>query len=108
MNRVKIIFIVLIIVNIIRAQGPDSIQFVHYETENNPAFQYISSINLDHSKNIWISSLRGLFRFDGYRTHLYVNDPNDSHSLIDNRVLNSFLSRDNQVWILTGMGFADL
>ncbi|GLR16053.1 hypothetical protein GCM10007940_06680 [Portibacter lacus] len=75
-----------------------------FPTENAPVFQYVTAVDNDVDGNLWFSSLRGLFKFDGYQFNLYVNDPNDPHSLVNNRVFNTHVSPDSTLWIAASYG----
>jgi len=85
-------------------QSPSALNFELVETENDPKLEYVTHFNKDAKGNLWISSLRGLFKFDGYRTDLYVHDPNDTLSLVNNRVFSTFLSSDGDLWICAARG----
>lgn len=85
-------------------QVPSELHFELVKTENSPKIEYATQSNIDAKGNLWISSLRGLFKFDGYRSDLYVHDPNDSLSLINNRVFSTFLSQDEGLWICAARG----
>lgn len=86
------------------SQIPNELHFELVETENSPNIEYGTQFNKDALGNLWISSLRGLFKFDGYKSNLYVHDPNDSLSLINNRVFGTFLSQNNDLWISAARG----
>jgi len=104
LKRVAIIFLIFYHVLVAQCQIPSSLQFELVKTENNPKLEYITQFNSDAQGNLWISSLRGLFKFDGYRSDLYVHDPNDSLSLINNRVFSTFLSKNGDLWICAARG----
>lgn len=89
---------------IVHGQVPTELNFEFIKTENYPKVEYATHFNNDAQGNLWISSLRGLFKFDGYRSDLYVHDPNDSLSLANNRVFSTFLSHDGELWVCAARG----
>ncbi|MEM9545752.1 MAG: histidine kinase [Bacteroidota bacterium] len=104
MKQAVLIFFFLYFVLIAYSQVPSSLHFELVETENQPNLEYVTQFNSDAYGNLWISSLRGLFKFDGYKSDLYVHDPNDSLSLVNNRVFSTFLSDNGDLWICAARG----
>ncbi len=104
LNRILKIIVLVFIPLVSPGQIPNELHFEFINTENQPKTEYITQFNQDDKGNIWISSLRGLFKFDGYRSDLHVHDPNDSLSLINNRVFSTFLSQNGDLWICAARG----
>ncbi len=64
----------------------------------------ISSIVQDHKGFLWLGSMKGLSRYDGYRFKPYVHDPNNARSLADNWVTTLFIDSRNRLWAGTRGG----
>jgi len=61
----------------------------------------------DHRGFIWIGTLRGLCRYDGYRVKVFTLIPPDSvAAIIDNRVDTLHLDHEGTIWVGTGSGIA--
>ncbi|MGH1365165.1 MAG: two-component regulator propeller domain-containing protein [Calditrichia bacterium] len=62
------------------------------------------SILQDRDGYIWIGTMSGLNRYDGYSVTVYKNIPGDSLSLSNNHVRRLYQSSDGTMWIGTGNG----
>lgn len=67
----------------------------------------VRSITQDHDGFIWMGTTDGLCRYDGSQFKIYRHDPEDPHSLVDNRVQNLMLD-DDKLWISTFSGLSIL
>ena len=50
---------------------------------------------------IWFGSDNGVYRYDGYHYIPYLNDPLDSNSLANNRIIQIYAGKDGIVWFGT-------
>ena len=57
---------------------------------------------------MWFGGEGGLARYDGYNVKLYRNVYNRIDSLVDNRVRDLFVDRNNMLWIATQSGLSRL
>ena len=67
------------------------------------SYSYVSEITEDRSGHIWISTLRGLNRFDKSSqsfTH-YFATPGDPNSFISNQFWTVFVDEVNAIWLST-------
>lgn len=64
----------------------------------------VTSIYQDHNGFIWVGTIDGLNRYDGYQFKIFRNQLNDSNSLVFNRV--TFIEEDPSfnLWIGTTQG----
>jgi signal transduction histidine kinase/ligand-binding sensor domain-containing protein len=51
---------------------------------------------------IWIGTVEGLCRFDGYSFRIFKNNPSDSCSLKDNTITDLFEDNNHHIWITAG------
>ena len=58
----------------------------------------------DSNGFIWLGTMNGLNRYDGYSITTFLNDPNDSTSLSDNYVFNILEDYRGVIWIATNNG----
>jgi ligand-binding sensor domain-containing protein len=75
-----------------------------------PSSNLLTSIEQDSLGFIWIGSMNGLYRYDGFRTVPYLHKKNDTSSLSHNFV-QSIDRYQNQLWISTfgaGINVLDL
>jgi ligand-binding sensor domain-containing protein len=91
------------------AQTPN----LRFETVEMPDDKTLPSINAmteDSRGFMWFGGLAGLYMFDGYKVTHFVNDPDDSLSISDNKV--HAIVEDNQgnMWIGTqnGLNYLDV
>ncbi len=64
----------------------------------------INSIVQDHLGYIWIGTIDGLNRYDGYQMVTYKADPSDANSLLNNRINRLYVDASNTLWIATQDG----
>ncbi|WP_020528377.1 sensor histidine kinase [Flexithrix dorotheae] len=64
----------------------------------------INSIVQDHLGYIWIGTIDGLNRYDGYQMVTYKYNPADSNSLLNNRINRLAVDENNTLWIGTQDG----
>jgi signal transduction histidine kinase/ligand-binding sensor domain-containing protein len=53
---------------------------------------------------MWFGSWEGLNKYDGYKTTIYKNDPNDPASISNNYINGIAESKDGNLWIATNIG----
>lgn len=80
------------------------LKFKNYGTEQGLTVTTAFSIVQDDNGFLWIASIDGLLRYDGYKFVAYKNNYNDSSSISDNTV--SYLSKGkgNRIWMGTYSG----
>src|SRR5206468_4267970 len=78
-------------------------QFRHYTTREGLSNNYITGIIQDSSGYIWISTERGLNRFDGYNFKPFLQT-SEHKSIPDNTIISERLLLGNQIAISTSDG----
>ncbi|HUF10938.1 MAG TPA: two-component regulator propeller domain-containing protein [Rhodothermales bacterium] len=64
----------------------------------------IQTILQDNQGFLWIGTVDGLNRFDGYEFETFVHDPANAQSLGDNSVITMALAPDSTIWIGSFLG----
>ena len=85
-------------------------EFRQFEFENSD-FNFPTSIAQDSLGFIWIGTVAGLFRYDGFELKGYYNDPEAPNSLPQNFIDNLYLDSHNRLWIMhrpKGLSLYDL
>lgn len=81
-------------------------KFYVYNTINNLSHNSVEKIFQDSYGYLWVGTIDGLNKFDGYNFTNYKNQLNDSNSLIGNRVYDIFEDTRRNLWIATGDGLS--
>ncbi len=86
------------------AAQPSPVRFDRLSTEDGLSNDNVKGIHQDRRGFLWISTDRGLNRFDGYAFRVFRHDPDDSTSVGDD-VVNAVLERsDGRFWVATAGG----
>lgn len=105
MKRILLILSLALISGISFSQKQCSqLKFKNYGAEQGLAVTTAFSLVQDDNGFLWIATIDGLLRFDGYKFVAYKNNYNDSTSISDNTV--SYLSKgkENRIWMGTYSG----
>ncbi len=97
-----ILLIIFYLFIICRTYSQDrQIQFEHLSIEDGLSQSSVFSVVQDYRGFLWISTLNGVDRYDGYNFVSYKNRKKDSTSLSGNIVKCILQSRDSTLWIAT-------
>ena len=99
--KIRGILTFLLLVIIANAHGA-SLRFKHIEATDGLSDNKINTILKDRDGFVWIASVSGLNRYDGYNIKIYRNDPSDSTSIYDNYVDDIVQAADGKLWINAG------
>lgn len=77
------------------------LKFDHLSKEDGLSSSDITSIVQDKQGFVWIGTIDGLNRYDGYNIKIYRNAPEDSTSLCDNRISVLYVDHLGELWIGT-------
>ncbi|PZR36127.1 MAG: hybrid sensor histidine kinase/response regulator [Azospira oryzae] len=83
---------------------PDSYQFTRLDAEDGLSHNRVSSFLKDSRGFMWIGTISGLNRFDGYTFNVFRFDPADTTSIISNSVLSLFEGPEGEIWVNTSEG----
>lgn len=71
--------------------------------ENGLANNAVTSVYKDKRGLMWFGTYDGISRYDGYNFLNFRNEPNDTNSLVNNRIV-SICGTQNEIWIGTKRG----
>ncbi|MBN1116177.1 MAG: response regulator [Bacteroidales bacterium] len=83
----------------------DNYRFGSLTADNGLSNNQIRSFYQDSRGFIWISTLSGLNRYDGYNFSCYYKEPFDTASLLDNSVNSVIEDLEGNLWVNTSVGF---
>lgn len=86
--------------------GSEQIHFKRLSVEDGLSQNTVLALTQDHHDNIWMGTMDGLNRYDGYRWQTFYKDPEDGHSLANNHVLSLCTDRSGAVWVGTQVGLS--
>lgn len=81
-----------------------SVKFKHLSIEDGISQSSVYSIYQDNLGFVWLGTEDGLNKFDGYRFHIYRNDPSNLHSISYNYVKGILQDRSGILWFCTSGG----
>jgi len=66
-----------------------------------PTSEIRSPVVCDRQGFIWVGTVNGLARYDGYTCKVYRNVPDDPHSISSNAIMNLYVDRRGLLWVGT-------
>jgi signal transduction histidine kinase/ligand-binding sensor domain-containing protein/DNA-binding response OmpR family regulator len=82
----------------------DNYQFARLSTSNGMSSDHIQTVFKDSKGFVWIGTLSGLNRFDGYSFKIFKKEPFDTASLIDNSITGIYEDHLGNLLIQTPVG----
>ncbi|MBN1926792.1 MAG: response regulator [Prolixibacteraceae bacterium] len=79
-------------------------QFKKLDVNTGLSSNQINTIHKDSRGFVWIGTVNGLNRFDGYNLRIFRKGRNPLYSINDNLVQNIFEDNRGQLWIVTSSG----
>jgi signal transduction histidine kinase/ligand-binding sensor domain-containing protein/DNA-binding response OmpR family regulator len=80
-------------------------RFEYFSTNEGLSQSTVTSIHCDSRGFLWIGTMNGLNRFDGYNFKIYQNTVSDKEKLTNNRVVSIWEDRQNFLWFETYDGY---
>ncbi|MGK9367940.1 two-component regulator propeller domain-containing protein [Melioribacter sp. Ez-97] len=102
--RLKIFFIILLVINITANAQYRSLRFEHFTPNEGLSRASVTCIIQDNKGFIWAGTFNGLNRFDGYDFHVYHYAQNDSSSLSHNYISSVIQDYRGDLWVGTSDG----
>ncbi len=76
-------------------------KFEHFNSEDGLSQNTVTSILCDRNGFMWIGTMNGLNRFDGYQFKVYKSQRNSDNFLTNNRVINLWQDDKGFIWMET-------
>lgn len=107
MNRVKIRLILVLALGClqIKTLSQNVFRFEHIGTEQGLSQNTGSSILFDSKGFMWIGTMNGLNRYDGYEFRIFRGQSENSKNFTHNRVTNLWEDRKGYIWVETYDGY---
>jgi signal transduction histidine kinase/ligand-binding sensor domain-containing protein/DNA-binding response OmpR family regulator len=83
----------------------DSYRFTKLDVRDNLSNNQVTCFINDERGFLWIGTMTGLNRFDGYDFVVFKHDFSDTTSLIDNYIISLFRDHKGRLWVNTRNGF---
>lgn len=100
------IFIMILVSNLHCQVEPE--RLTQYTEEDGLPSSQVYEILTDKLGFIWIGTLNGLARFDGYEFKRYYSDPNDPNSFKGLNIWNIYQDKQGKLWISSGPSFLNM
>lgn len=81
----------------------ENYKYTYLGIEQGVSNNFITDIYQDQKGFIWVGTFDGLNRYDGYDFITYRNQPEDSTSILNNRIV-SIYDFNNEIWVGTKKG----
>lgn len=99
MKYLWVILLLLVLFSRVEAAQHDTLIFQRVDLAQDISIPNITSINKDYDGNVWVTTLDGLYRFDGYEVVKYISNENEGHGLIKNSLFRTHLAADSTFWV---------
>ena len=83
------------------------IRFNRLSVNGEPLQSWISAIVQDDYGFLWVGTLDGLYKYDGYNLKAYRHERGNPNSVADDYIRALYKDRDGSLWIGTGYGGLD-
>lgn len=100
---VMLVFLVMGFAGELQAQT-HAYRFSRLNVDHGLSNNQIKSVMKDRQGFLWIGTVSGLNRFDGYNIRVFTNQPGDSTSLVNSDVNKVFEGPEGKIWIHTWSG----
>lgn len=105
-NSMKILIpIIILFFSLSSFPQTDEYIFKQFTDSDGLSQSTIFSMIQDKLGFLWLGTIDGLNRYDGYEFKVYVNDPSDASSISDNFISALFEDSDGIIWVGTVNGF---
>jgi signal transduction histidine kinase/ligand-binding sensor domain-containing protein/DNA-binding response OmpR family regulator len=99
---VILLFPIIIVAQAVAQTG--QYRFARLDVNSGLSHNMVNDFVKDSSGFMWIATLSGLDRFDGYSIKRYRNIPGDTNSVLVNNVNKLFAGPDGRIWMYTYSG----
>jgi signal transduction histidine kinase/ligand-binding sensor domain-containing protein/DNA-binding response OmpR family regulator len=96
-----LIWLVLVILSLSAFTQSTHYNFSKLDTYTGLSNNQVNAILKDRDGFLWLGTMSGLNRYDGYSFRIFRNRPNDSSSLFDNHILALYELPNGKMWVVT-------
>ncbi|MDA3880837.1 MAG: ATP-binding protein [Prolixibacteraceae bacterium] len=104
MCRILLQILALLFFTLSLAGQGNSVQFKHLDVNDGLSSNQIKTIFKDSRGYVWVGTVNGLNRFDGFSVKVFRHDKNDSTTLVNNTIISIHEDNENNLWIITSGG----
>ncbi len=108
MRHSQIIVILLFLIGLPGFSVSQTISFEHLDVGDGLSQNGIHSIAFDDFGNLWVGTLNGLNRYNGFEFEIYKSNTNDTTSISGNNIVSVCNAKDGDVWVATESGVINL
>ena len=83
---------------------PAQVQFNRIDISQGLSNNQVKGVFKDSRGFLWLATMSGLNRYDGYQFKIFRHSPRDSMSLSDNYILRVFEGPEKKIWVETHNG----
>ena len=99
-------FFFIIFFNCVKLNAQDEkFRFSNLDINNGLSHNYVNAILKDETGFVWIGTMSGLNRYDGYKFRIFRHDPTDSLSINDDFIDKIWEAPGNKLFITTRNGY---
>lgn len=95
----------MVILNLAYCPAIEIERFEHLDSDDGLSQNSVLSIYCDHKGFIWLGTMDGLNRYDGYTFKIFKSQPGSEHTLTNNRIQRIWEDEQNFLWIVTYDGY---
>lgn len=99
-------YIVFFVASVTLMAQNGTLRFKHLDINNGLSSNQVKTIYKDSRGYVWIGTVNGLDRFDGFSIKVFRKIRGDSKSLPDNTVNKIYEDHEGKLWILTNEGLS--
>jgi signal transduction histidine kinase/ligand-binding sensor domain-containing protein/DNA-binding response OmpR family regulator len=99
--RKSIVYIILILITSQLFAGINDLQFKRLDVNNGLSSNQINSIFKDSRGYLWIGTVNGLNRFDGYSSKIFRKSNDKPGTISNNTISNIFEDNRGKIWVTT-------
>ena len=104
MKGIAMIFFFFVFLTLSAGAQTDAYRFSRINVDHGLSNNQIKTVLKDRRGFLWIGTVAGLNRYDGYNIKIFSNEPGDSTSLINSEVNKVFEGPEGKLWIHTWSG----
>lgn len=102
---VVLTFLFVVCLNLIGLSQSNQYQFLHLDIHKGLSHNEVNCIFKDKKGFMWIGTMSGLNRYDGYKFKIFKHDLRDTTTINDDYIANILEGPGEKLWIQTRTGF---